>query len=192
MKSLTDYLQKHPKKNLIFDFDETLFTLELPWHLYLDGLVERIQTNLEPKLHEERGIVALEHQVVKKHGEQAKQLINQWAAIFEKEHLVGVTEHHSLTNFVREQHDQYQIFLWTSNMQSTVRPILKHEGLLDFFEKLVAKDDVRMIKPDPDGFSLIRSEDEPLENFLMIGDSDNDEGAAKAAGIDFFRVEHAS
>ncbi|MEX0895942.1 MAG: HAD-IA family hydrolase [Patescibacteria group bacterium] len=189
MQQFLKYLEKNPKKVLIFDFDETLFTLELPWHIFFNGLVERLQ-ELDPGLHEERSIVALEHRAVRQFGNKANKIINHWSNEFERQYLQGVSEHISLTNFIRKRSAEYDIFLWTSNTRGTVEPILKEVHILSYFQRTVTADDVRMIKPDPEGFDLIRTDNRPLDEFLMIGDSSNDQEAAAAAGIDFFKVDH--
>lgn len=189
MLQLANYLAKNPKKVLIFDFDETIFTLELPWHIFFDGLVSRLLV-LDPNLHEERSIVALEHRAVRQHGDKANQIINDWSREFEKQYLRGVTEHLVLTNFIRERHADFSIFIWTSNTREIIEPILKDAELFELIERTVTADDVQLIKPDPEGFSLIYSDKHALSDYLMIGDSTNDSGAAAAAGIDFFEVKH--
>lgn len=65
---------------------------------------------------------------------------------------------------------------------------MKELRIYDLFETIVANDDVMYIKPDPDGFSRINKAHHSKAEFLMIGDSDNDEGAASSAGIDFMHV----
>lgn len=185
---LQAFLQQHPKQNLIFDFDDTLFTLELPWHTYVDGLVERL-AGLDPTLHEFRNIAELEHAAVDRHGDPAVRLIRAWSAQFETEYLEGVKEHAELTAFVRSHRDEYRFFVWTSNMRVSVEPVLERSGLLDLFELLVTKESVRYTKPNPEGFQYIHA-GEPLSEFLFVGDSVNDQQAAAAVGIDFFKIAH--
>lgn len=59
----------------------------------------------------------------------------------------------------------------------------------DAFEKIVARDDVMYIKPDPDGVRLVLGDEPDVSKFLMVGDSSADKGAAEAIGMDFFRVD---
>jgi len=185
---LTQFLEQHPKQILIFDFDDTIFTLDLPWHEYFDGLVARL-AKLDPSLHEFRNIAELEHAAVDQHGDEAVRLIRAWSGQFETEKLRGVSEHSQLTNFIRTNRDNYRFFLWTSNMRASVEPVLDRTGLLPMFSKLITKDSVRYTKPNPEGFAQIHA-GEPLDEFLFVGDSVNDQQAAAAVGIDFFKVAH--
>ena len=55
------------------------------------------------------------------------------------------------------------------------------------FGRIVGRDDVRLAKPDPEGWQLI-DDGTPRQRYLFVGDSSNDEGAATALGIDYFTI----
>ena len=40
--NLEEYLKKNPKKFLIFDLDETILKLRLPWSEYLEPIKEKL------------------------------------------------------------------------------------------------------------------------------------------------------
>lgn len=186
MALLADYLHSHPKKHLIFDFDETLFTLHLPWHRYYAELARRLH-ELDLDFPQEKSVTKLENGMTKKWGEKAAKIRWEYSRRFEKDNLRGVSELSDLTNFIRDNHNRYSFFLWTSNMRSTVEPILQKNGLLSYFSKLVTKGDVLLMKPDPEGFGLLfDSKVHKKTDFLMIGNSKNDQRAAQAAGIDYW------
>jgi phosphoglycolate phosphatase-like HAD superfamily hydrolase len=190
VKNLRGYLGEKSKRCLIFDFDETIFTLELPWEVYFAELRERLY-ELDPSLAEVDGMAKCENEAVRRLGEQAIALKNEYSAFFEREYLAVVTEHTDLTDFIRNERENYTFFLWSSNMRSTIEPELARTKLLPLFAKLVCKDSVSLIKPDPEGFSLIFDElNFRREEYLMIGNSHHDQAAAEAAGIDFFLVKH--
>ena len=70
-------------------------------------------------------------------------------------------------------------------------------GLAPIIKQVISKDKVQLVKPEPDGFNLIQDwlqtklQVAPkLSEFMMIGDSVADEGAAKNAGINFFKVKY--
>ena len=62
-------------------------------------------------------------------------------------------------------------------------------GIEQHFDVIVARDDVRLLKPSPEGWQHIYG-DEPLSEYLFVGDSANDHGAAVAVGIDYFEIKH--
>jgi len=94
-----------------------------------------------------------------------------------------------LVDFIKENRDNYVFHIWTSNNRKTLEPVMKDLPVADVFSKIVTKEEVNLLKPSPDGFKVIFDpKKDQLDDFLMIGDSDQDEGAAKNAGIDFFPV----
>ena len=50
--------------------------------------------------------------------------------------------------------------------------------------------DVDLIKPYTDGFEKIYDLTVPKKRYLIIGDSDNDQEAAKRLGVDFFLIDY--
>lgn len=138
----------------------------------------------------------LVNEYVKKFGRDIWQQARQWSAEFEAKYLEGIKRNPELIEWIKSHKNQYQMFLWTSNCLTTVKPILTQEGLVDCFDLLVTKDIVMYTKPDPDGFTHIldqlrkKGSEHTLSDFLFIGDSDADRGAAEAVGIDFFRIKY--
>ncbi len=187
-----DYLAKHPKKYLIFDFDHTIYSLILPWEVYLKEMPQRmleVAPQLAGREAEFKSVNKMENEAVRLVADAAVKARHAYSAEFESEYYQGVEPHQDIINFITDNRDNYTFFLWTSNMRSTVEPILKEKGMFDIFETLVTKSDVRLTKPYPEGFSLIFNPDKhDKKDFLLIGDSHNDEGAAKAVGIDFYCV----
>jgi phosphoglycolate phosphatase-like HAD superfamily hydrolase len=190
VKSLRSYLAENPKKCLVFDFDETIFTLELPWETYFAELRRRLY-KLDESLAEIDGIAQFENEAVRRLGAKARAIRDEYSAFFEREYLSEVIEHQDLTDFIRNERENYTYFLWSSNMSSTIEPELARTKLLPLFAQLICKDSVSLIKPDPEGFAQIFDETNfQRKEYLMIGNSHHDKAAAEAAGIDFFLVEH--
>jgi 2-phosphoglycolate phosphatase len=70
-----------------------------------------------------------------------------------------------------------------TSMDAGARPLLEHVGLLEYFPAVVTADDVAHLKPDPEpilkvaeGIGVAAAE------LLVVGDSDVDMRAARAAG----------
>jgi phosphoglycolate phosphatase len=70
-------------------------------------------------------------------------------------------------------------------------PLLKQQGLVDFFEPIFGGDSFPARKPDPVALLAAASAWQlPVFSVLMVGDSDNDVLAAKAAGMPVVAVPH--
>lgn len=193
MSDLIKYLQQHPKKLLIFDFDETLFTLDLPWHIYHQRMGEEMRA-FDSGVKEQQTLNDFENLVVQTIGQQAVEKRRAVSLWFEKNYLKGYEEHRYLTNFIRKNYQHYEgMYLWSSNSRETIETILNDTDLTQLFSKIVTKDDVFQTKPNPEGFeSFIYSKDKRRSDYLFVGNSANDRAAADSAGIDFFLVNHVS
>jgi phosphoglycolate phosphatase-like HAD superfamily hydrolase len=78
--------------------------------------------------------------------------------------------------------------LWTNNAGAVTRAALSRLGLAEHFDVVVTRDEMRELKPDPDGWRVIAA----LVNgaggaprTFMVGDSWVDGLAATAAGVPF-------
>lgn len=191
MKALEDYLKKHKKTHLIFDFDSTMFHLLLPWdHVYDPIREELIKMDSEIFAGFERGEYhdgITREKYFEKFGKKAVDLIHPVLKKFETEELKGVRVNEDLVDFIRNDND-HTMHIWSSNTRKPVEDVLKKHGLLDKFKKIVTIEDVMYIKPNTEGFKYLYDGKTPLSQYLFVGDSGSDEGAARALGIDFFRV----
>lgn len=72
----------------------------------------------------------------------------------------------------------------TNKPRSMTVKILKYFGLLERFRVVIGPEDVVKLKPDPEMlFKVLEALDSTPERALMVGDTDNDMLAAKAAGM---------
>ena len=209
MSDLAAFLDRNPKQHIIFDFDQTLFTLDLPWGDYLDTTYELLKNHNDEFYTEHSDKNATNYELlnafVRAGMPEIRATADEYACTFETEELDGVTEHPEITTFIRTNAGNYQFYIWTSNCSKGVRRVLEENKLWQdesgkpYFQVLVSRDTVAYFKPNPDGFSQIadyaaktaeaNNQAQPqLSEFLMVVDSNSDKGAAEAAGIDFFRV----
>ncbi len=199
MHPLSDYLAKHKKKYLIFDFDETLFYLKLPWQIFIEkhhDYFAEIDRNLLEQLGKDHHVLGMTNIFVSRYGKDALKECLEWAEQFERDYLEKVVENKELTHFVKTASKDYRCFVWSSNFTSTITPVLENNNMHKDFELIVGRDKVRYMKPEPDGFALIKkhfkSQGIPTnaKDFLMIGNSlSSDKGAADNAAIDFFHID---
>lgn len=189
--SLATYLKDNPKKFLIFDLDETILWLRLPWQTYVRNIDEKL-TTVNPE-------------ILKKYRDGGMSLSELQNAYVDTDN--------SMLTFIKDYNDQFEsqlerydpnaeivefikndtshiLYIWSSNCRKTVEKTLAAENILHNFEKLVTRTDVRYIKPHPEGFSHIYKKGNRLQDYLFIGNSRADKVAAKEAGIDFFEVHY--
>jgi phosphoglycolate phosphatase-like HAD superfamily hydrolase len=193
MQALEKYLKNHPKKEIIFDLDGTLFFLDIDWSqfkLRLWSLVAKLDNQLAGQVpigqHGTANILI--NKAVAKYGQKAKKIIFPFNQKFELDYFRGARENKPLTEFIKKFYQQFNFYLWTSNFSTTIQPLLTKSNLTTCFKKIITHDDVNLIKPDPEGFYLINSAKKAKSDFLLVGNDDNDRLASHAAGIDFFNI----
>jgi phosphoglycolate phosphatase len=74
--------------------------------------------------------------------------------------------------------------LWTNNARALTLPALDRLGLAPVLDLIVTRDDMRALKPDPDGWRVISSHF-GRRDAIVVGDSWVDGVAAAAAGVPF-------
>lgn len=187
---LEQYLAVHKKTHIIFDFDETLFYLLLPWEkcfsLIQDDLVKLDKSFLSLS---QGSWSSLQNQLIARFGDTARELIIKNNTAFEMNELRGVEVNNELIPFILSN-KEYTFSIWSSNTKPVIEKVLKEHKVYDKFEHIVTRTDVAMLKPHPEGFSLLYDPQINKENYLMVGDSQHDFHAAKSAGIDFLEVNY--
>jgi phosphoglycolate phosphatase len=178
------------KKYLIFDFDETIDTLVIDWEIWKQGMNDIIQR------YDPTGSIAfsleksdsLENYYLEKFGEKINHDFIEFKRDFENKYLQGHTPNQAAVNFIKKA-DGFTILMWTGNHRDTVRTILAELGIAEKIKKIVGRENVKFIKPNPDGFTQLFVPGSEKKDYLMIGNSSADSGAAKAVGIDFIHVD---
>ncbi len=192
INSLQEYLKNSKKTNLIFDFDETIIKLVLPWDKSTDRIKDKL-LKLDPKSLEqyqqnEISFSVLQNAYVLKFGEKALKLFLKNNLLFEKEDLKEYLRNEEMINLIKNLKD-YEMLIWSSNMKSTIERILNELQILDKFSKIVSREDVKLLKPYVEGFERLY-DGKPRANYLFIGDSKSDKEAASKAGIDFYLEDY--
>ena len=182
------------KKFLIFDFDETIGTLLMDWTDVHDGIVTVIQ-KYEPEftvppdqLNDTWVNAALENRSIEKFGRPLSRDLVEFHRQFEQSRYTGCQPNPAVIQFIHKAQD-FDIFLWSNNHSMTVKRALTDMNLTTAIDRMVTCDVVVFPKPNPEGFALLRMPNTSLDDYLMIGDSDNDKGAAAAVGIDYLHVD---
>lgn len=187
MEDVIEKLDKYEK--VIFDFDETLFWLKVPWMEEYPKQLREVVSNVEVWRRFDEGKILnlnnLQNELVREGGEGVWREIVNFNRRFEREELVGVEENVELVEWLRKTEKKF--YLWTANTRETVEKILLEKGLLDKFEKLVTRDEVVLIKPEVEGFALIA---ESAEGFVMAGDAETDREVCEKLRMEFVQVRY--
>jgi phosphoglycolate phosphatase len=75
--------------------------------------------------------------------------------------------------------------VWTNNAREVTAVALERFGLLPVLDLVVTRDEMRALKPDPDGWRVIVEHFGPARDAVVVGDSWVDGVAAQAAGVPF-------
>lgn len=193
LMSLVSFLEKYPKKHIVFDLDNTLAILHIDWNGFRDALWEHVckfDSQIIKEQDNAKGrAIHLYNAVILKHGKEGKELVDTFCEVWEKEKYSGYSANEELVKFMKTNANFYTYHVWTSNNRETIIPVLEDLGIKSLISNIVTKESSRLGKPFPDGFNEIFDNSFNKSDYLMVGNSNHDRDAAKAAGIDFLRVK---
>lgn len=182
------HLLSNNKKHVIFDFDETLCTIKIDWNGWIKELSKILRTYDSSFVPSRKDFGVVQNKFIRKFGDKVRDEVWRFSKEYELKYTTGYIEHKNWLGVIKGMPQITMMFLWSSNSQLTVEQILKKVGIFELFQKVVAREDVTFLKPDPEGFKLINNQSFSKKEYLMVGDSSADEGAASNAGIDFMHV----
>ncbi len=188
MDYLRQKLEKENIRSVIFDFDETISTLHINWTPWFRDM-EKLFLSYDGSFTYSSFPELLEKQTtyIKKYGKDIVDKIIEINYRNEKEYYSGQTPNTKIVEFIKNNFKKYDLYVWTSNDTRTIRSAMKELGIEGMFKKVITRNDVFYIKPNPEGFAKMEIKD--AGDTLMIGDSFADEKASKAAGIQFINVK---
>jgi len=79
----------------------------------------------------------------------------------------------------------FRTAVWTNNAGAVTRHVLDQFGLAQHLDLVVTRQEMRHLKPDPDGLRVIAERWPDLEEVFVVGDSWADGQAAREAGVPF-------
>jgi len=184
---ISEYLKNNHKKHLIFDFDLTLIELIIPWNIVIDK-TRKYLMSVDPILSQECEHFGYEgyNKMIKKYGMEVKKTVDKLYLEIETDKSREVKLNTEALTFISNNQDKYSFYIWSNNQRITVEEILKENNVGYLFKTVVTASDVKLFKPDTEGFNRIYYKNNKLEEYLMIGDSNNDKKAAENSKIDYF------
>ena len=176
-----------PESVCVFDLDHTLVNSPLDLRAVgreMDAFIRG------------RG-VALPERELRWSGPELLALVRQGAAHLEAE-LMQIPQRHEraamaeavLEPFAREALSAmkqlgFATAIWTNNDRVVADFVLSRFDLLPHLDLVVTRDEVRRLKPDPDGLRVVRERWPDASRIVVVGDSWVDGLAAQAAGVPF-------
>lgn len=130
----------------------------MPWDEWVEG-IKAIITEKDPDLWAEyetgkRIISETTNEFIKKFGIEAKEKMNAFTEKFEINRLQGIRPNTELIEFIKENKDGYEMYVWSSNSEKVIKKVLKEVGLDNHFKTIVSRDHVAYLKPNPSGLRL--------------------------------------
>src|SRR4051794_1464049 len=173
---------------VVLDLDNTLCSLQVDWGAVKQGL-ERLAEDAGAEV-DEVGIWPLM---------EAAQQPGREALLAEMEKLVteaeldgarGCPYNEALVEWIVRENGDRPGSVLSLNSRRAVQRALEENGLSHLVAHIVGREDVRRIKPDPEGMLVLaeRNGVEPAE-MMLVGDKDGDRECAERAGARFLHVE---
>lgn len=188
IKEFEIYLKEKNKKHIIFDFDETLCTLLIDWTNWIKEMEEVFsQCNVKLSTSESgySSYAKAQNICIKQRGDEILEINYS----NEKEYYSGYDLSPVAIPLLELAKNYAELYIWTSNDKRTVLPILKELNIDKLFKKIIYRNSATYIKPNPEGFNLINERNNPKSEYLLVGDSEADKGAAIESGIDFLNIK---
>lgn len=172
-------------KYFIFDWDGTLAnTLEVWFHAYVVlfqqyGLTVSYKEISEKAYGDPLGCVKFGINDFETFNKQLFRLVEKKYSAAD---LYPEVKH--TLNYLNNEKD-FKLFLFTSTNRQLVTKSLKKNGLVSYFDMIIGREDVRRLKPDPQGIEIIIEKYKCLRNeVIIIGDTEKDILAGERSHID--------
>jgi phosphoglycolate phosphatase len=181
------YANADPVRLCIFDLDHTLVASSLDLAAMAVDIRALIEQELGPlPVRAERYRVG---ELITHCQRQAPALeARVWAVALEHEQRAlggAALEPGALEAVAGARAHGFATALWTNNARVCTTHLLERLALAPHFDLVVTRDELTRLKPDPDGFRVIREGFPRLADAVVVGDSWVDGVAAAAAGIPF-------
>jgi len=171
----------------VFDLDHTLIRTPLDlaaMAVDMRALIERARARLPPR--PERWRVGELVQWTKAGAPELEGAVWEVALAHEGRAMDAATvEPGALDALAGARRAGFRTALWTNNARALTLPALERLGLAALLDLVVTRDDMRALKPDPDGWRVIVEHFGVPHDAVVVGDSWVDGVAATAAGVPF-------
>jgi len=174
---------------VIFDFDDTILHLDVDWpsvKTEILSLAAEYGIKIDRTLH--LAVIANE---LSKAGvkERIDEIFLKYETDCVKDKCYRLFP--KMSSLIKElDSGGIKLAIASGNHTRTITEILSQVDLIGSFDLVCGRDKVKKNKPDPDQLLFIMDKLKiPKEKTIFAGDSLNDEGAAKAAGLRYIQAE---
>jgi phosphoglycolate phosphatase len=173
---------------VVVDLDNTLCKLQVDWAEVKAGL-ERLAEAAGADV-EDEGIWPLMEAAQQPGREPLLAELEKLVTDAELAGAAACPRNVALVEWLEREHGDKPVSVLSLNSKRAVQRALEENGIAELVTHIVARDDVRRVKPDPEGMLLLaeRHGVEPGA-ILFIGDKDGDRECADHAGTRFMHVE---
>lgn len=121
------------------------------------------------------------------HGLSPEEVAAAWQLVgeIEAEGMVDALAEAGAADALIELKQKCYLTVLTNNAKKAANLALERAGLQQHFPEIWAREDVPLLKPDPQGVEQMKAAHPEIQKWLLIGDSWLDGAAAKQAGIGF-------
>lgn len=183
-------------KGIIFDMDNTILQsridLESMKKETFGYLVSRgiLPADLDITNHTSSMIIA----EATKTGLMTDQLIKEMWEIPKRFEAIGMKDadlEPGVPELLKELRDRFHMVVITNNSVEAAEAALKDHGILDYFDCVVGREMMKLMKPSPDGFLYVlkRYGNILAEEWISVGDSWIDGKASTEAGVRFIAYQ---
>ena len=123
------------------------------------------------------------NEMIGKYGQKIRDEICEVNKTYEFENCTGLVQNNELISYIKNNPQQKHHIL-TSQNHLLLDKLLSELKMKNIFEEIITRDDVYLIKPDPQGIKMI-IQDHDIPEFIMLGDTSSDEQTTLAVGMDF-------
>ncbi|MEA2409506.1 MAG: hypothetical protein QOC77_67 [Thermoleophilaceae bacterium] len=173
---------------VVLDLDNTLCKLEVDWGAVkeqLEQLAEAAGADVDGV-----GIWPLMEAAQQPGREELLRDMERLVTDAELEGARDCPHNEALVDWIRREGGDRPVSVLSLNSRRAVQLALEDNGLAALITHIVGREDVRRIKPDPEGM-LVLAERHGVEagEMLLVGDKDGDRECAESAGAKFLHVE---
>jgi phosphoglycolate phosphatase len=173
---------------VVVDLDNTLCKLEVDWG-EVKGRLEQLAAQAGADV-EDEGIWPLMEAAQQPGREPLLADMERLVTEAELDGARGCPHNAALVAWLDREQGSRPLSVLSLNSRRAVAQALEHNGLGARVTHVVGREDVRRVKPDPEGMLVLadRHGVEPA-SILFIGDKDGDRECAQRAGTGFLHVE---
>lgn len=176
-------------KNIIYDFDMTIAGIKIDWTGWHDQAEKLFKSYNENIVYPRSAAVhLLQNEMVKRYGKGVRIGMSKMNEQYEYNFYKEIIPNKELITFIKENRDKHH-FIVSNQNRLLLTKALKELGIDEYIEGSITRDDVEMIKPDPEGLLMLIDPNQPLTDYIYVGDAPSDEQAAQSVGMDFEYVK---